>query len=198
MERKKKKCKDCGKPSYIKGHGRCEYCYNAWYATNNSDKLLKRNRVSSKKQSLKQRPKKTRRQKLIDDIDRYHSLYIRLKESDDSGLLRCFTCDSLLSWKRGYVKGLESAQACHFMSRGFMSTRWLDNNVHAGCNDCNVHKNGNLQVYEQRMIERYGEEEVQRIKFLAHDLHKFSEVELSSLLYKVKKQYQELRKEKKI
>lgn len=195
MERKKKRCKDCQKPSYLKGHGRCEWCYNRWYAENNKDKMLKRNRISNKTSKPK-KPKKTKKQKLVEDIDRVFSLYVRLSESDDSGIVSCFTCDKSLSWKRGAIPGLESAQACHFISRGHMATRWYDLNVHAGCNECNVEKDGNMEVYEQKMLERYGEETVQKIYNAAHVGHQFSEVELSALYYKLKRDYDLLKKQK--
>lgn len=201
MDRKKKKCRDCGKPSYIKGHGRCSYCYNVWYATEKKDKLLsrksykpKRTRISKGKKRTK--PTKTRKQKLIAKLDKSFSLLIRLKFSDDEGVCSCYTCGKKLAWKRGAIPGLESAQACHYMSRRYMSTRWDELNVHPGCNECNVIKHGNLGVYEKRLREDYGEKTPDRLWTKANMFHKYSDSELASMLYHIEREYKELKKEK--
>lgn len=204
MERKKKKCKDCGKPSYIKGHGRCSSCYSIWYAKENPDKLLKRTGFkkkvtlkSGKKITRKRKaPKKTKKQKLIAKLDKTFSLLTRLTYANDQGVCNCFTCNKPLSWKRGAVSGLESAQAAHFISRRFMSTRWLEDNVYPGCHECNVTKDGNIKVYEQKLKDKFGEYFPSKLWTIALTHHKYTEQELIVLLRKIEAEYKALKKEK--
>lgn len=200
MERKKKKCKDCGKPSYIKGYGRCSRCYSKWYAQENPDKMLKRKPLkksySKTRRKKKAAPKKTKRQKLVAKLDKTFSLLVRIKAADNHGICSCFTCGKPLAWKRGVKSGIESAQAAHFISRRFSATRWLEDNVYPGCHECNVTKNGNIKVYEEKLKEKFGENFPSKLWTIALTHHKYSEAELIVLLRKIQGEYKKLKTEK--
>ena len=55
--------------------------------------------------------------------------------------------------------------AGHFMPQGRHSeVRFDAHNVHSQCSVCNNHKSGNLAVYRQKLIGKYGIEEVERLE----------------------------------
>ena len=59
--------------------------------------------------------------KLKKELDKWFSLYIRLKDATDEGMVQCFTS--------GRVYHYKSIHAGHFMSRKSLSTRWDETNV---------------------------------------------------------------------
>ncbi len=81
-------------------------------------------------------------------LDKVFSEYIRRKYSDDNGDVRCCTCSKMDHWK--YM------QAGHFISRGNMSLRFSEFNVHPQCPECNELKEGNLMQYRIYLENRYG------------------------------------------
>lgn len=66
--------------------------------------------------------------------DKAFSLYIRLRDSDASGMVSCCTCGSSLPWRE--------ANAGHFVTRTHISTRWDERNCHAQCPRCNKWEGG--------------------------------------------------------
>ena len=73
--------------------------------------------------------------KLKKELDKWFSLYIRLREATDEGLVQCFTCGKVNSYKVGMQNG-------HFMSRQFMATRYDEQNCQVQCVGCNMFKFG--------------------------------------------------------
>lgn len=74
----------------------------------------------------------------------------------------CFTCGTRVRGK--------NCHAGHFIasSVGGLALRYNEYNVHVQCYDCNILKHGNLDVYKQKMIEKYGQaivDELWRIKY---------------------------------
>lgn len=80
---------------------------------------------------------------------KWFSLYIRLRDSFEGGYIKCCTCDS--------YKHFRDIQAGHFLSRGAYKRIVFDErNCHAQCVACNHFKSGNLAIYNQFMVKRYG------------------------------------------
>jgi hypothetical protein len=71
--------------------------------------------------------------KLKKELDKWFSLYIRLREATDEGLVQCFTCGNVNNYKVGMQNG-------HFMSRKFMATRYDEQNCQVQCVGCNMFK----------------------------------------------------------
>lgn len=69
------------------------------------------------------------RQRLIRQIDRTFSLFVRWSAADGEGMARCFTCK-----RRAYWSTLECG---HFQSRQFLHGRWMLDNVAVQCRQCN-------------------------------------------------------------
>lgn len=59
------------------------------------------------------------------------SLFIRLRDADENGLVRCCTCGKIARW-RG-----DGMQAGHFVGRQHWGTRYNEKNVNTQCSGCN-------------------------------------------------------------
>lgn len=126
---------------------------------------------------------KTNRQKLKDSIDKYFSLYIRLRYADEYGNTKCYTCDRVLPYKK--------VHAGHFMSRGKLSTRWDDRNVQVQCYGCNISRYGNQYEFGKRLDKTYGEGFADYLLRQSLKTRKFTQEELEAL----KEKYMRLAKE---
>lgn len=87
------------------------------------------------------------RPKAIKKLDAVFSEYIRLRDSNNRGIVECPLC-----WKKIYRK---LAQNMHFVSRGVMKYRYSEKNCHAGCMRCNVILHWNYIAYTRRMQRKY-------------------------------------------
>ena len=88
-----------------------------------------------------------KRKAAIKYADEQFSLYIREKER------RCFTC--------GTTRNL---QCGHLISRSFISTRWVEDNGHAQCVECNQRHEEDESIYKDMFIEEYGQEAYDNLK----------------------------------
>ena len=85
----------------------------------------------------------------LDDI---FSLYIRLREATDEGLVQCFTCGKVGHYKTG---GMQNG---HFQSRKHLATRFSeDGNCEVQCIKCNIFDSGQQYIFSLRLDEKYGE-----------------------------------------
>lgn len=79
------------------------------------------------------------------------SLFVRLNESDEHGMGKCITCDTICYFYN------DCAQAGHFVSRKHMATFLDPVNVHNQCAKCNGWGNGMQYEYGVELNKRYGE-----------------------------------------
>jgi len=85
-------------------------------------------------------------QELTIDLDRVVSRYLRLAAMGLDHKCECYTCGIRKDWKK--------MQAGHFISRRQLALRWdTTYNVKVQCNECNVVKQGNLEVYAAKLEE---------------------------------------------
>lgn len=80
---------------------------------------------------------------LTDDLDIIFSQLVRLKEADEHGMVKCYTCDTVKHWKQ--------MQCGHFIPRAHMPTRFSVKNCRPQCKSCNEDKRGNLAVFSERL-----------------------------------------------
>ena len=80
---------------------------------------------------------------LIADIDKYFSIYIRLREADSGGLNSCFTCGKRLPWKL--------LQCGHYIPRTHLLTRFETRNCRPQCKGCNEYLAGNLAEFTRKL-----------------------------------------------
>ena len=98
--------------------------------------------------------------KLKKELDKWFSLYIRLREATDTGLCQCFTC--------GKVDHYKSMQCGHFQSRRFLSTRWNeDGNCEVQCQKCNIWEQGQQYKFGLHIDAKYGEGTAEELEYLA-------------------------------
>lgn len=94
----------------------------------------------------------------IKTLDTVFSEYIRRRDSDSEGYIRCISCGRRVHW--------QEADNGHFIPRGHMSLRFDERNCNAQCRDCNRTKDGNISGYTRGMAHRYGQETIDELRAL--------------------------------
>jgi len=112
---------------------------------------------------------------LIKEADDIFSTFIRLRDSDEKGIVRCFICSAPLPWRQ--------SQNMHFIDRDQMPTRYSEINCHAGCGLCNCFDMDHKNKYEVKMVVLYGASQVEALYLKAkRSLQKFMRFELEELI----------------
>lgn len=126
--------------------------------------------------------------KLKKELDKWFSLYIRLRYATPQGMVKCFTCDKTSHYKKGIHAG-------HFMSRKHLSTRWHEDNVQVQCYRCNIHLTGNIYAYSKLLDIRIGEGTSDNLEELSKVTTKIMRHEYEELItkYKQKVKHEETR-----
>jgi len=123
---------------------------------------------------------KSKRKKLIEQLDRIFSRWVRLSEADDNGYVACCTCGTVRHWKE--------VDAGHWISRGVMAVRWEEWNVWPQCKSCNMPERGGGMPFEYRdfLIAKYGTRRVNRLAERRHEIHQWTceELEAKIVTYK--------------
>jgi hypothetical protein len=88
--------------------------------------------------------------KLKKELDKWFSLYIRLREANEYGMVQCFTCGKVAHYKDGMQNG-------HFQSRKHMSTRFDEENCQVQCVACNMFSQGEQFKFGIHLDAKYGE-----------------------------------------
>ena len=104
--------------------------------------------------------------KLKKELDKWFSLYIRLRFATKEGACQCFTC--------GKVDYYLRMQNSHFQSRRHHSTRWNQKNCQVGCVKCNVFNYGEQYKFSLYLEGRYGEGTAKELEYLAKQITKIS------------------------
>ena len=98
-------------------------------------------------------------------LDAVFSKYIRQKHSM-GGFCYCYTCG-----KRMEIK---ESQCGHFVSRGYLSTRWDEENTRPQCVGCNIWGNGKPLDFEEKLKKEIGVSKVEKLKMKRHKILKVS------------------------
>lgn len=161
--RKEPKCKNCG--------GR-HYTYQCWSKPKTKPKARRTiKKVSSTDLSY--------RRKIIAELDRITSIVVRQRGCDRNGYNTCYTCGAKYHWK--------DLDCGHYIKRGYMQTRWELANLRPQCRHCNRILSGNYSIYERKIRQELGTDEVQKLWDRAYKTDKISTIELELLLTKMKK-----------
>ena len=129
--------------------------------------------------------------KLKKELDKYFSLFIRLRSANDYGMVQCFTCGVV----RGYKDGMQNG---HFQSRKHMATRFHEDNCQVQCIKCNIFDSGQQYLFSLRLDEKYGQGTAEELEFLARTIHKVSRVEYEEQISYYKNLVNKLKEEKQI
>ena len=90
-------------------------------------------------------------------VDKWFSLYIRLRDCDENRLAKCCTC--------GKVVDVKYADCGHFIKRQHMATRFDEVNCAVQCKHCNAFEQGKDVDFERYILTRWGEEKLMMLKF---------------------------------
>ena len=213
IKKKQRPCKKCGKPSYTPT---CTYCSNGEKMEKVRAKPVVKKPIAKKpvkpkvkkptvpkeliKKPRKKRRAKTPYTKAKEALWRIFSIYIRLRDSDDSGFCKCCTCEYVGYYKKSeHIENSGKMQAGHFVpkKRG-NSVYFLEENVHAQCDSCNLMQDGNLIPYTLFIEAKYGAGKSQEICDVAKTLKKFKAFEFEEMTDYYTKEVERLKNEKRI
>jgi hypothetical protein len=127
--------------------------------------------------------------KLKKELDKWFSLYIRLREATSEGMVQCFTCGKVSHYKSGMQCG-------HFQSRRFMATRWNEQNCQVQCVSCNLFKSGEQWQFGMHLNAKYGVGTSPELEYVARQIQKFSRVDYEEKISYYKSAVDKLKKEK--
>ncbi len=92
----------------------------------------------------------------LKNADKYFSLYIRIRDASENGIIFCIACGKPVFWKY--------ADAGHFIKRQYKSTRFNEKNVNAECRHCNWLLQGNDINYAKGLEKKYGEGIIEQLE----------------------------------
>jgi hypothetical protein len=127
--------------------------------------------------------------KLKKELDKWFSLYIRLRDATDEGLVQCFTCGKVSHYKSGMQNG-------HFQSRKHLATRWDEENCQVQCVGCNMFKAGEQYKFSVALDGKYGEGKAEELEFLARTIMKLSRIDYEDKISYYGTLVEKLRKDK--
>ena len=127
--------------------------------------------------------------KLKKELDKWFSLFIRLRDADSNGLVFCFTCGRSKHYKSGMQNG-------HFQSRKHLSTRWDEENCQVQCVGCNMFKAGEQYKFAINLDAKYGEGTAEELEFLARTIMKVSRIDYEEKISYYKERVEKLKKDK--
>ena len=116
------------------------------------------------------------------------SKYIRLRDADDNGCCRCVTCGKPFHYK--------AIHAGHFIPKRNNAVMFEETNVSCQCVYCNMFMHGQGAKYYKFMLEKYGQEEIDRLMDLDKTIRKFSVSELEEMYHEYREKVKRIAKEK--
>lgn len=124
----------------------------------------------------------------IETLDKLFSEYVRLRDSDQYGMIRCISCGKRVKW--------QYADAGHFVSRSHINLRFDENNVNSQCVDCNRFKSGNLEKYKRGLIIKHGRFIIDYLENKKNEIRQFTDFEIELMCLHYKKQIKNLKQKK--
>lgn len=135
---------------------------------------------------------KSEQQKLKEKLDVIFSKYIRLRDADENGYVKCVTCDYVGYWFKGKI------QNGHYIRRNVLITRFDETNCHGQCESCNLWKDKNemQMTYRESMVKMYGTRKVNKLEASRHQTMKVDKHWYKEKIEHYKKLVKELEHEK--
>ncbi len=126
--------------------------------------------------------------KLKKELDKYFSLFIRLRDADDLGNVICFTSGRTYHYK--------NIHAGHFMSRKCLATRFCEINVQPQSAADNLFGQGKQYQFGKELDLKYGEGTAERLQQKSKQIEKFSRIDYEEKISYYKSCVDKLKKEK--
>jgi len=127
--------------------------------------------------------------KLKKELDKWFSLYIRLRSATDEGTVQCFTCGVIKYYKSGIQCG-------HFQSRRFLATRFDEHNCAPQCVACNMFRSGEQFKFALNLDAKYGDGKAVELEYKARTIINYSRLDYTSRIGYYKSLVDKLKKEK--
>lgn len=151
--------------------GLCQVC---------ATKLIqKKEKVKEKKAKATQK----RRQSfsyLRDQLDKIFSRFIRLRDANKHGVIKCIDCGGTAHWTE--------VDCGHFVPRGRLSVRWEEKNCAAQLKACNGPFLGRQYEFGKGLDERWGQGTADTMIEAGHQTKKWTSEELEKLIVHYKKE----------
>ena len=128
--------------------------------------------------------------KLKKELDKWFSLYIRLRGADDNGNNQCCTCGTIDNWKK--------LQCGHFVSRKHLATRFHEMNCFPQCVSCNIFKYGEQWKFGQFLDKNLGEGVSEELVILGYTICKISRSDYEEKITYYKSVVNKIKQEKNI
>jgi hypothetical protein len=126
--------------------------------------------------------------KLKKELDKWFSLYIRLRDANEYGMVQCFTSGRVYHYKK--------IHAGHFMSRRHLATRWCETNVQPQSAADNLFGQGEQFKFGINLDGKYGEGTAEELQYKSQTTLKISRVEYEEKISYYKSLVDKLKKEK--
>jgi hypothetical protein len=120
--------------------------------------------------------------------DKYFSLYIRLRDADENGCAKCFTC--------GAYKPVKEMDCGHWIKRQHQVTRFSEMNCQVQCKRCNAFEQGRDSDFERNLIKKYSKDKLAALVVLSKLPFKRAQFELDEIAKYYKQKATELAKDK--
>ena len=126
--------------------------------------------------------------KLKKELDKWFSLFIRLRDATDEGMVQCFTSGRAYHYK--------NIHAGHFMSRKCLSTRFCEINVQPQSIGDNLFGQGEQYKFGLNLDAKYGEGTAEELQFKSRHTLKLSRIDYEDKIGYYKEAVENLKKEK--
>tara|TARA_R110001632_G_scaffold52672_1_gene130348 strand:- start:235 stop:642 length:408 start_codon:yes stop_codon:yes gene_type:complete len=126
--------------------------------------------------------------KLKKELDKIFSVYIRLREANEYGMVQCFTSGRVYHYKK--------IHAGHFMSRRHLATRWCETNVQPQSAADNLFGQGEQFKFSINLDSKFGEGTAEELQYKSRTTVKISRVEYEEKISYYKSLVDKLKKEK--
>jgi hypothetical protein len=131
------------------------------------------------------------RSELLAIADSSFSRYIRKRDSDEKGFIKCICCKNRFSLLDKDDDNMPIVQALHFLKRGTYTRRFDENWVYAGCSRCNQKMHFDPQgkeyiAYRKFLCDKFGEDVVNEVEKEVRTVNKISESEIRDIILKYK------------
>ncbi len=160
-----KQCKASGCEEMFEPRNMQHQCHHYTCAIAYQKELTEKRAAKEKRKAVKEF-KDNDKSHLMKVAQQVFNKYIRLRDKDDG----CISCGNTT----------RQMHAGHFMPVGSNGhIRFDEANCHKQCSICNNHKSGNLSEYEPKLVEKIGQEEVDRLKIKftrSYDVEELKEI----------------------
>ena len=126
--------------------------------------------------------------KLKKELDKWFSLFIRLRNATSEGLVQCITSGRTYHYK--------NIHAGHFISRRHLATRWCELNVSPQSAADNLFGQGEQYKFGLALDNKYGEGTAAELQYKSRQTIKMSRIDYEEKISYYKDLVEKLKKEK--